>query len=114
MDLDELKLQIALGTISDEIREIVWSSTDKETLRILGGCTDVLIRKAVAINIHIPYSTIKQLMYDSDWVVRWSAWQRISDRYKRRFGYTPVSPIFLEHKGVYLGDLPPGVLINKQ
>jgi len=115
MDLDELKLQVALGTVSSEVREEVWRSCDKDVLRILGDCTDVEIRKAVAINKYTPYSTLKKMSTsDPDRIVCDCAWDQIIRRYIRRFKYAPPDMYLRTKSSLNFDDLPPDVIINKQ
>ena len=114
MDLDELKLQVALGIISDEISEIVWTTADKEILKVLSDCTEISVRKSISVNPYTPYSILKKFLYDKDSIVRACAWDRISMRYKRRFGRAPVNPYPLLNQSNSFDDLPPDVLIYKQ
>ena len=91
--LDEIRAQVALGTITDDIRQHIWEMTDKEALKILGGSNDAEICRAVSINIYTPFSVLKQ-MYTSnpDRIARECAWGQIAVRYLRRFNVEAPHP----------------------
>ncbi len=93
ISLDELKIQVALGTIDEKIRSQLWQTEDKEVLKILGGCADIEIRRTVSINPHTSFSMWRKMYEeDSDYMVRELAWSRFEGRFKRLFGYDPPEP----------------------
>lgn len=115
ISLEELRVQVALGTIDEKIQ---WSEIcnmcDKEALRILGDCTDVKIRKAVAINVHTPFSVWKKMYTsDSDQMVRELAWEQVARRFKRLYKTDPPEPPWKDPWNNRPSDLPPDTLIYR-
>ena len=107
MDIDELKIQVALGIITDEILALAWFTKDCEILRTLSKCTDLTLKKAVSVNGNCPYSVIKVLLSDDNVVVRYGAWEHIVARYHRRFNsLPPINNVFTDSS-----DLSPYFLI---
>ena len=64
IDLEELRVHVALGTVDDNIRAELWQMDNIEALKILCDCNDLQVRKAIAINLHAPYSVLKKMMKD--------------------------------------------------
>ncbi len=107
ISLDELKIQVALGTIDEEIRSQIWQMQDIGALKLLGGCADVEIRRAVVLNLYTPFSTWRKMYTDEDdYMVRDLAWSRFSARFKRLFGYDPPEPPWKDPYDNRPSDLP--------
>jgi len=112
INLEELRVQVALGTIPKELCEQIWLLDDKEALIILSNCSDVEIRKAVAINQKAPYSVLKKMYTsESDHIIRDCAWEQIARRYKRRFKQEPPLPPWRDPWANSPDDLPDDTLV---
>ena len=112
IDIDELRVQIALGTITEEIREHIWKIEDPEVLSVLAGTTDVRIRTAVAINPHVS-DEILETMYKSDtvFIVKDVAWEMIDRRCLISGQVSPPRPVKDDEDK--FNDLPPGTQIYR-
>ena len=97
--LDEIKIQEALGTLSNaSFYEELYHLEDIEILKFVGlESKDYTLRRAVATNMHTPYSILRQMYkYDLDYYVREIAWGRVVARYERRFG--SPAPLHIRRK----------------
>jgi len=91
--LDEIKVQIALGTLDTSLYTEIYHITDKEVLTYLAFCNDVTLRRAAAQNPNTPFSVHqKQYTEDSDLLVKECAWEHVRLRYVRRFYREPPNP----------------------
>lgn len=91
--LDEIKIQIALGTLDTSLCSELYHIKDKEILMYLAFCDDVTLRRVAAQNKNTPFSTHqKQYKNDSDFLVKELAWEHIRLRYMRRFYREPPKP----------------------
>ena len=89
--LDEIKVQIALGTFDTSLE--IYHVTDKEILTYLAFCNNVILRRAAASNPNTPFSVHqKQYTEDSDFLVKECAWEHVRLRYVRRFFKEPPNP----------------------
>ena len=104
--LEEIKIQEALGTLSNaSFYEELHHIDDIEILKFVGlESKDPTLRRAVSTNIYTPYSILRQMYkHDTDYYVRENAWSRIIKRYERRFGY----PAPLHHRRKIFISNPP-------
>lgn len=110
ISLKELQAQVALGTITEDIRAEIFVLSESEALKVLSTCADVSIRRAVALNPHTPYSVLRSYYRgDPDLVVKELAWDQIASKYRRKFNQEPPrSPLKEDPK-----NLPPGTLIYR-
>ena len=93
IDLDETRIQVALGTFNTEDFTELYRLDDKDLLTFLATHEDVTFRRAVASNPHTPFRVV-QKMYreDTDLMVKECAWERVKLRYTRRFYIEPPPP----------------------
>ena len=97
LTLEEVKIQEALGTLSNaSFYTELHLTTDIEILRFVGlNSKCAKLRRAVSTSIYTPYSILRQMYkHDIDYYVRSNAWECIIKRYERRFGY----PAPLHHR----------------
>ena len=114
INIDEIRVQVALGTINEEIRSSIWQIDDKEVLKVLSECTEIPIRKAVAVNPHTPFSVIKKLYTsDPDLIVRECAWDRVAMRFMQCHHLSFPPPLPDSSLEPSFDDLPDGVNIYR-
>lgn len=94
MTLNELKVNLAIGSLTEELRAELFFTDDVEILKYLVNHPNEILRRIVAVNKNTPYSLIKFLYTeDSSLFIRQLAWERIVERFKRRFSiYPPRTP----------------------
>ncbi len=93
--LNEIRVQIALGTLDPALCPEIYHITDQEILTSLAFCDDVSLRRAVAANPNTPFRIhYKQYTEDSDVLVRECAWEHTRLRYVRRFDREPPKPLW--------------------
>lgn len=82
MTVKEFKIQYALGTLSDDIKEKLAENhrTPKTILTILSTDKDWEIRWNVAYNLFTPIKVLIKLSKDKDEVVRYRARGRIQPK----------------------------------
>ena len=91
--INEIRIQLALGTLDPTIYPEIYHIDDQDVLTFLAFCDDVRLRRAAAANIHTPFSVhYKQYMKDSDLLVVECAWEHTRLRYVRRFHREPSIP----------------------
>lgn len=91
--LEEIRMQIALGTFDPILYPQIYRITDREILIFLGSCDDVTLRRAVASNPNTPFKVhYKQYTEDSDMLVRECAWEHTRLRFVRMFHCEPPKP----------------------
>lgn len=88
--LDEIKLQNALGVLGSDgdLYAELYHTSDLEVIKfIVIYTTYSTLHRAVASNLNTPYSILRHLYkYNPDYYVKEIAWDRIIQRYIRRFG----------------------------
>ena len=90
LNLEEIKIQLALGTLNESMYAELIMTDDVEVLKYLSTCEDVAIRRQVAANINTPFSIIQKLYRsDPDRLVRECAWEHVRQRYLRMYGIEP-------------------------
>lgn len=93
--LDEIYIQIALGTFDPTLYPEIYHITDRKILTFLAFCDDVVLRRAVASNSNTPFKIhYKQYTEDSDRLVRDCAWEHTRLRYIRMFHREPSKPLW--------------------
>jgi len=103
--LDEIRIQIALGTFDPALYPVIYHITDQKVLISLAFCNDVALRRAVASNPNAPFSVhYKQYMEDCDLLVKDCAWEHTRLRYVRRFYRNPSNPPWRKYIDPY--DIP--------
>jgi len=112
IDLQELRVQIALGTVSEEVRENIWKITDVDALELLGDASDEYIRRAVAVNPYTPDEVLEEMYHnDPAPIVKDMAWEMIDRRCEAKGEISPPRPI--EDDGDKFDDLPPNTQIYR-
>lgn len=95
--LDEIRIQVALGTFDPELYPEIYHITDKKILSFLAFCYDVVLRRAVAANPNTPFKVhYKQYTNDTDFLVRTCAWEHTRLRYIRMFHQEPPNIFMLK------------------
>ena len=103
--LDEILLQIALGTFDLAIYPEIYHITDRKILTFLAFCDNVELRRASASNPNTPFKVhYKQYMEDPDKLVRECAWEHTRLRYIRMFYIEPPKPPW--HTDIDPYDIP--------
>lgn len=93
--LDEIRVQIALGTFDPARYPEIYHITDQKILTFLAFCDDVALRRAVASNSSTPFRVHRrQYLEDSDFLVRECAWEHTRLRYVRLFCREPSKPFW--------------------
>jgi len=93
MTLNEFKIQSALNSFGDNIRQFLNTTDDIGILKFVTLCDRVELRRAISVNCHLPYSIIKYLYNnDPDRLVKDCAWEHIVLRFQRRFCQDPPDP----------------------
>ncbi len=91
--LDEIRVQIALGTFDPALYPDIYHIVDRKILTFLAFCGDVVLRRAAAANPNTPFKVHrKQYFEDSDTLVRECAWEHTRLRYIRMFYKEPPKP----------------------
>jgi hypothetical protein len=91
--LDEILIQLALGTLDPTIYPEIYHITDQRILALLAFCDDVSLRRAAASNPNTPFRAhYKQYTEDIDFMVRECAWEHTRLRYIRMFHKEPPKP----------------------
>lgn len=103
--LDEIRMQIALGTLDPVLYPEIYHITDRQILISLAFCDDVALRRAVAANPNAPFWVhYKQYTKDADLLVRDCAWEFTKSRYIRMYHRHPPVPPW--HKTIDPYDIP--------
>lgn len=91
--LDEIRVQLALGTMSPEIYAELYHIDDRQILTFCAFCANVILRRAAAANPYTPFSVhYRQYSEDSDLLVQECAWEHTRLRYSRMFHVEPIPP----------------------
>ena len=93
--LNEIRMQIALGTFDPTLYPEIYHITDRKILTFLAFCDDISLRRAAAANSNTPFSVhYKQYTEDIDFLVRECAWEHTRLRYVRIFHRDPQKPFW--------------------
>lgn len=104
---DEIRIQIALGTLDPAIYPEIYHIDDRDILTFLAFCDDVILRRAAAANSYTPFGVhYKQYMEDPDLLVRECAWEHTRLRYVRRFHREPSEFVPFPRKNIDPYDIP--------
>lgn len=102
--LDEILVQIALGTFDPALYPEIYHIIDRKILTFLAFCDDVTLRRAAASNPNTPFKVRrKQYREDLDPLVRDCAWEHTRLRYIRMFHREPPKPSW--RKAIDPGDI---------
>lgn len=101
---EEIRIQIALGTLDTAQYPELYSIKDKEILTLMAFCDNVVLRRAAAVNSNTPFKVHKkQYTEDTDPLVRECAWEHTRLRYLRMYD-REISPPWQKNIDPY--DIP--------